>query len=155
MNRLAKSSNKVISGVLAGIGEYLGVSPTWLRIGFVLLAFIPGVFFTLLIIYIISAIIMPEADEVVNRGTDYRGSRRGLLWLGVIFVVAGVFFLLNQLLPIDLMHYLRYLMAVSKEYIIAIVLIFLGMMLIYRSGSRKETIVIEHFVDEKDEEGGQ
>lgn len=146
MNRLSKSSNKVISGVLGGIAEYFGVNAIWLRIGFVLLAFIPGVFFTLLIIYIIASIIMPESDGFTGHESATRGSRRGLLWLGVIFVLGGVFFLLNELLPIDLMHYVRYFVAVSKEYIVAIILILLGMFLIYRSSNRKETVIVREEV---------
>lgn len=57
--QLKKSSNKLISGVCAGIAEHFGWDVTIVRLAYVLasifLAAFPG-----LIIYIILAIIMPE-----------------------------------------------------------------------------------------------
>lgn len=59
--RLTKSSNKMICGVIAGLGEYfdLKVDPTLLRLGYVALSFVSAAFPGLLL-YIIMAIIMPE-----------------------------------------------------------------------------------------------
>lgn len=60
MKKLYKSSeNRVISGVLGGIGEYYEVDPTVLRLGFIAVAaltgFMPGV-----IAYVVASLIVPE-----------------------------------------------------------------------------------------------
>lgn len=61
--RLYKSrTNRMISGVLGGLGEYLGVDPTLLRLAWVaitaLTGFIPGI-----IAYIIAAVIIPDQPK--------------------------------------------------------------------------------------------
>lgn len=59
MKRLTKSYNKMICGVCAGIGEYLGIDPTVVRILWVIFSI--ASFGSGLLAYIIAAIIMPEA----------------------------------------------------------------------------------------------
>ncbi|NLK76908.1 MAG: PspC domain-containing protein [Clostridiales bacterium] len=55
--RLYKSrTNRVLCGVCGGIGEYLNIDPTIIRLLFVLL----GCTTTGIIIYLIAAIIIPE-----------------------------------------------------------------------------------------------
>lgn len=59
--RLTKSSsNRVIAGVCGGLADYFDMDPTVVRVGYVLasicLAAFPG-----LLVYIVSAIIMPES----------------------------------------------------------------------------------------------
>lgn len=56
--RLYKSStNRVLSGVCGGIGEYFNIDPTIIRLIFVLFIFGVG---SGLLAYIVAAIIMPE-----------------------------------------------------------------------------------------------
>jgi len=56
--KLTKSSeNRMICGVCAGVGEYLGIDPTVVRLAWVLLTFVGAAG---IIAYIIAAIIMPE-----------------------------------------------------------------------------------------------
>lgn len=60
IKKLYKSrENKVISGVLGGIGEYYLIDATVLRLGFIAVAaltgFMPGV-----IAYVIASLIVPE-----------------------------------------------------------------------------------------------
>lgn len=58
MKQLYKSStNKKIAGVCGGIGEYFGIDPTIVRLGFVALSFMFG---GGLVVYILAAIIMPD-----------------------------------------------------------------------------------------------
>ena len=58
MKQLCKSNtNKTIAGVCGGIGEYFGIDPTLVRLGFVALSLLAG---GGLAVYIIAAIIMPE-----------------------------------------------------------------------------------------------
>ncbi len=55
--RLVKSrNNRVICGVCGGIGEYLGIDPTIVR----LLCLLLGCTATGIIVYLVAAIIIPE-----------------------------------------------------------------------------------------------
>jgi phage shock protein C len=58
------TSNRMVAGVCAGLGEYLGIDPTVVRLLFVL-----G-FFTLhvgiLLAYLIMAIIVPEQTQITQ-----------------------------------------------------------------------------------------
>ena len=51
--------NRIIAGVFGGLGEYLNIDPTLLRLGWVIISaftgFIPGI-----IAYILAGIIIPE-----------------------------------------------------------------------------------------------
>ncbi|KAF0568524.1 putative stress-responsive transcriptional regulator [Psychrobacter nivimaris] len=66
MAKLAKlhrsPNNRMIAGVMSGIAEYAGWSPTWVRVLFVIIsslsAAVPGI-----LIYIILWIIMPKANS--------------------------------------------------------------------------------------------
>ncbi len=60
MNRLHRSSeNKMIAGVCGGLGEYLNVDPTVIRLIWAILSVI-SVGFPGIVIYIIAALIFPE-----------------------------------------------------------------------------------------------
>ena len=66
MSKLVKlhrsRNNKMIAGVMGGIAQYLGWSPTWVRVLFVIIsslsAAVPGI-----LIYIILWIVMPKANS--------------------------------------------------------------------------------------------
>ena len=66
MSKLVKlhrsQNNKMIAGVMGGIAQYLGWSPTWVRVLFVIIsslsAAVPGI-----LIYIILWIVMPKATH--------------------------------------------------------------------------------------------
>lgn len=51
--------NKMLTGTLAGLGEYFSIDPTILRLAFVILTILTGIF-PFVIIYIIAAFIIPE-----------------------------------------------------------------------------------------------
>jgi phage shock protein C len=53
------TKDKMLTGVLAGIGEYFAIDPTLLRLLFVILTVMTGIF-PFVIIYIIAAFIIPE-----------------------------------------------------------------------------------------------
>ena len=59
MKKLTKSYNKMICGVCAGIGEYLGIDATVVRLLWVVFSI--ASFGSGLLAYIIAAIIMPDA----------------------------------------------------------------------------------------------
>jgi len=56
------TSNRMIAGVCAGLGEYLGMDPTIIRL-LVLLAFFTG-FGGIALVYLIMAIVVPEQTNV-------------------------------------------------------------------------------------------
>ena len=61
--RLTRStSNRMIAGVCAGLGEYLGIDPTIIRL-LVVLAFFTG-FGGIALVYLIMALIVPEQTLV-------------------------------------------------------------------------------------------
>ena len=55
--RLMRSNNKMIGGVCAGLGEYLGLDPTIVRIVWVLMVLFAGVG---ILLYIILWLVMPK-----------------------------------------------------------------------------------------------
>jgi len=60
MKKLYKSdTNKIISGVLGGTGEYFEVDPTLLRLAYVLIAILTA-FIPAIIGYIITVIVVPK-----------------------------------------------------------------------------------------------
>lgn len=68
MKKLYKSrDNKVIAGVMGGLGEYFEVDPVILRLAYLLIvifsAIVPGI-----LVYLIAALIVPEQPivRVVN-----------------------------------------------------------------------------------------
>ena len=60
MAKLVRSNRKIIAGVCAGIADYLGWDPVWVRILFVLLS-IATVVLTGILVYAILWIAMPES----------------------------------------------------------------------------------------------
>lgn len=58
--RLFRSSrNKVLFGVCGGLGEYLDEDPVLIRILFILIMVFTGII-PMLIVYLLSALVMPE-----------------------------------------------------------------------------------------------
>ena len=55
-------SNRMIAGVCAGLGEYMGIDPTVVRLLFVLAFF--GLHGGLLLAYLTMAIVVPEQTQV-------------------------------------------------------------------------------------------
>ena len=108
--RLRKgSTEKMIAGVCGGLGRYLDVDPTWVRLVFVLLVFAGGLG---LLAYIVLAIIMP-ADQTLVTGTeetlaapttaapitpeaDEQHRRRQVEIVGLILVLVGILFLASN-----------------------------------------------------------
>jgi phage shock protein PspC (stress-responsive transcriptional regulator) len=66
--RLVRTPDGKIAGVAAGLGHYIGVDPTIVRIAFVLLAFAGGIG---ILLYLVCWLVMPKG-EVSERG-DARG----------------------------------------------------------------------------------
>ena len=61
MKKLYKSNNRMFCGVCAGLAEYLGIDPTFVRLIWAAL----GLTGTGILLYIIAALVMPENMDVV------------------------------------------------------------------------------------------
>lgn len=98
--RLYRSrDDRVIGGVCGGLGEYLGIDPVFVRIAAVILAFAGGAG---LILYLVGLIAIPEEPpEGVARPATTEPSERtsGAVVLGIVFVVLGAIFLIDELWP--------------------------------------------------------
>jgi len=57
-------SNRMIAGVCAGLGAYLGIDPTIVRL-LVVLAFFTG-FHGIAIVYLIMALVVPEQTQITQ-----------------------------------------------------------------------------------------
>jgi len=61
--RLYRSrSDRMIGGVLGGLGTYLGIDPTWVRIAYVILAVLTS-FGPAILVYVLAMIIVPEEPK--------------------------------------------------------------------------------------------
>ena len=59
--RLYKSEeSRVICGVCGGIGEYVGIDPTIIRLLWIVLGFFAGIWVGAIILYIVAAAIIPR-----------------------------------------------------------------------------------------------
>lgn len=59
-NLYRSRKNKIWLGIIGGVGEYLNVDPSALRLAYIILMFLSG-FFPLLFAYIVAAFIIPLA----------------------------------------------------------------------------------------------
>jgi phage shock protein C len=110
--RLVRSdTDKVIAGVCGGLAEYIGVDPVWVRVAFVLLIFASGIGIPL---YLAMWIITPRPDALSLSGRAIvekninemgqtvsnslnNGAGASSAPLGVLLIIAGAFFLTQQL----------------------------------------------------------
>lgn len=118
-SRLMRSqSNRMVAGVCGGLGEYLGIDPTFIRIFFLLLVFGEGAG---VLIYMVLWILLPvqgregsDPGSTVQQNTEeisvrarelgqemssgLRGSNRQVsLLVGVALVLVGIVYLLENL----------------------------------------------------------
>ncbi len=63
-NLYRSRSNRMVAGVCGGLGEYLGIDPTIVRLAFAIGLFFGHAF--VLILYLIMLIVVPEEPPVVQ-----------------------------------------------------------------------------------------
>lgn len=86
--RLERSAkNKVLAGVIGGLGEYLGVDATLLRIAAVILLILSPVL--MIILYTLGVLLMPRAGEEKPPIASFDISQHAGLLVGVILVIIG------------------------------------------------------------------
>lgn len=70
--RLTRSkTNRLLAGVCGGIAEYYGWDPSLVRIGWIVLSFVPA--FPGIILYILALIIIPEGEGIEKKSDVYSG----------------------------------------------------------------------------------
>lgn len=89
-------ANSMIAGVCGGLGEYLNVDPNILRVVAVLLIFAKGIGF---LAYIIAWAIVPRRPEMEAEVVAPEKSETSKLLPGLLLIVVGLIFLLNNLIP--------------------------------------------------------
>jgi len=112
-------TNFVFAGICGGLGEYLNVDPTILRVVTVLLVFADGVG---LLAYLIGWIIIPRRpymEEVVVPGEK---SKLSIYLPGLALIFVGLIFLLN-----NLVRWFRF------SYLWPVILIIIGAVMLFRS----------------------
>ncbi|MCK4426989.1 MAG: PspC domain-containing protein [candidate division Zixibacteria bacterium] len=88
--------NSMIAGVCGGLGEYLNVDPTIMRLAAVLLVFADGIG---LIAYIIAWIIVPRNPAMEAEVVAPERSELNRLLPGLALIIVGSIFLLNNVIP--------------------------------------------------------
>jgi phage shock protein C len=111
--------NSMIAGVCGGLGEYLNVDPTIMRLVAVLLVFADGIG---LLAYIIAWIIIPRNPELEAEIVAPQKSELSWLLPGLALIIIGLIFLLNNLVP-----WFRF------SYLWPLVLIALGIVILVKS----------------------
>ena len=89
-------TNSVIAGVCGGLGEYLNVDPTILRIVAVLLIFAKGIG---ALAYLIAWVIVPRRSDTETEVVTPTMSEMSKILPGLLLIVVGLIFLVNNLVP--------------------------------------------------------
>ena len=94
---LRRSTDRVIGGVCAGLGRYLGIDPVLLRIAFVVLALAGG---GGIVLYVVAWILIPEERPGEALGSAPPSSAETLrLVAGGTLIAVGVILLLDLSIP--------------------------------------------------------
>ena len=128
--KLHKSrTNKYIGGICGGLGEYLSIDPTILRLMMVLLAFATSGI--LVIVYIVMCFIIPYPDEDTGESAAYRkisesadraniNNEKQKRYMGIILVTLGSLLFLKNILPNNISKFVIPIAAVIIGLIIII-----------------------------------
>jgi len=107
MNKLYRSRTDVwLAGVCGGLGHYLGIDVTIVRLFFILLLFAGG---SGVLIYLIMALLIPrvpEGEELPLAVVPLGENPQAALIVGITLIVFGMFFFLGNL-NIHWLHWMR------------------------------------------------
>lgn len=123
MNQLYRSStNKMISGVCGGLGEYLSVSPDLVRALFVIGTLVSKVKYGF-IIYIVAMLLIPEAPAgYTSYGSNSDSFSFDIIKnkniIGIILIALGIILTLKRILHIDDIIITSIILIVSGIYIL-------------------------------------
>jgi phage shock protein C len=145
--RLYRSqTNKVIAGVCGGLGEYLNIDTTVIRLSWILLTFLGG---SGVLVYIIAYFIMPQRPEepgtvISSIQSDFTAARI----FGLIFVATGAIILLDNL---DILSFHRW-WHMSSDFVLPGLLIIIGIYFLSRRGRIITTPPVEQATEAKPEQ---
>ncbi|NLM25219.1 MAG: PspC domain-containing protein [Firmicutes bacterium] len=94
--KLYLSDNRIIAGVAGGIAEYLDIDPTIVRIIWAFAVFSGGIG---ALAYIIGVMVIPPRPVSEPRVTIEGAERPPRQTLGIILILVGLVFLLNNFIP--------------------------------------------------------
>jgi phage shock protein C len=104
-------TNRVISGVCGGVGEYFNIDPVVVRIIWVLMFFWGGMGF---LAYLICALIIPEDDGIIyqddNKSSNINTSNTPI-FIGLALIIVGGFMLAKVIWPqfaFKFVYFVRY-----------------------------------------------
>lgn len=103
MNKIQRSrTNRKLSGVCGGVGEYFNIDPTIIRIVYVLFGW--KYFGTAVIVYIICSIVIPEDDGIIYSDEEKNVQNEKIrkntpLLIGAGLIIWGSFQLASLLIP--------------------------------------------------------
>ena len=117
-------TDKVLSGVCGGLGEYFNIDPSIIRFLWVLLAIATegaGI-----IAYIICATIIPEGDNnvIYYDSTEDKTYKNSAMFVGIVLIITGAILLLKKVWPmfnVKWFHFRKYwpiLLIVAGIYVI-------------------------------------
>ena len=91
MKRLYRSrTNRVLSGVCGGLGEYFKIDPVIVRLVFLVLVLFGG---SGLLLYLVALVIIPnepEVEEDAKPTDEFPAPNKGRFWWGLILILVGV-----------------------------------------------------------------
>ncbi len=95
-------TNKIISGVCGGLGEYFNIDPAIIRLFWLVLAISTGG--SGIITYIVCSLIIPEENDRViyydNDTTDNQATlKNSAIFIGVGLIIIGGFLLAKNIFP--------------------------------------------------------
>ncbi len=130
-------TNRVISGVCGGMAEYLGIDVTLVRILFVLLAFVNGIG---ILLYLLVLLIIPaNPNKEAATHVSSTGSKDAAILVGVLLILAGIYFLLQYYAPFWLPFDFYWHWIFSWRLFWPVLLILLGILYIWYASNRAET----------------
>lgn len=104
MKVLARSTNdRILFGVCGGLGEYLDIDSTLIRLIFILIGFMGGG----ILIYLALAVIMPNGteDKINNPALDRYNMSNANKIFSIFIIFLGCYLLLNNLHIIRFINY--------------------------------------------------
>ena len=97
MAKLYRSrTESMIAGVAGGLGQYLGIDSTWVRLSFVLMCFLNGVGFW---VYLVMALVIqrvPEGQEIVPTDQPFYDNPDLIKIAGGVLVALGLVALVDN-----------------------------------------------------------
>ena len=97
-NKLYRSRvNAMITGVCGGLGQYLGIDSTWVRLFFVLMLFFHGLGFWIYLILSIVVPRVPQGEEITQPMEPWHNNPDAVKVIGGALVLFGVIALIGNL----------------------------------------------------------